>query len=127
MWVLITGTRDVRDRVKAEQLIRSLLLKAQQEHEVVKGIHGAAEGIDSLFAEICKDLGIEAEPWPAHLFYSPLARNVFMAKLAKGLIDEGETVVCWAFARSWRSGTGHCARKAREFGVPTIDYGVSTA
>jgi hypothetical protein len=129
LYILITGTRDVRDRVKAEQLIRSLLLEKIAEEEgpaYVKGIHGDAVGIDTLFAEICDDLGIEAEPWPARLFYSPLARNEFMVKLAKGLEDEGHTVEVWALARSWKSGTGHCARKARQYGLRVVDYGVST-
>jgi hypothetical protein len=129
-YILVTGTREIRDREKAEKLIRSLVREAIAEEEGpqwVKGIHGAAIGIDTLFADICEDLGVECEPWPAHLFYSPLGRNVFMVKLAKGLVDEGHDVVVWAFARSWRSGTGHCARKAREANLDVTDYGVSTA
>lgn len=129
-FILVTGTRDIRDREKAEKLIRSLVREAIAEEEGpahVQGIHGAAVGIDSLFAAVCADLKVLCEEWPAYLFYSPLARNNFMVGLAKGLVQEGHDVVVWAFARSWKSGTGHCARKARQAGLDVTDYGVSTA
>jgi hypothetical protein len=33
---------------------------------------------------------------------------------------------CAAFALSWDSGTGHCARLARDAGILTADFGVDT-
>lgn len=128
--ILFTGTRDVRDPEKAEELIRSLLLEAVRAKagpENVRIIHGAAVGIDQMADRIAKDMGVEREPWPAHLFYTPLVRNKFMVNLGRGLVQDGDEVVVWAFARTWASGTGHCARHARQAGLTVIDYGVSTA
>lgn len=128
-YILVTGTRDIRDRDQAERLVRSLLAKecVLIGPENITVIHGDAIGIDKLFREVVEGwAGMTHEPWPAHLFPGPLIRNNFMVNLAKGLALDGDDVVCWAFARSWRSGTGQCARKAREAGIPVIDHGVST-
>jgi hypothetical protein len=129
IYILVTGTRDVKDRAKAENLVRSLLSEVVGRvgvHNLVV-IHGAADGIDSLFQEVCEDEGIETESWPAHLFHHPFARNEFMVNLAMGQRQLGHEAVCWAFAREWASGTGHCARKARRAGLTVTDYGVNTA
>jgi hypothetical protein len=126
--ILVTGTRSIRDRIKAENLIRSLLEEAWIEHgrTNILVIHGAAPGIDLLTQEICQELGIYYEPWPAKHFSHPFARNEFMVKIVAELDKQGNETVCWAFALKWASGTGHCARKARQYGLKVIDHGVST-
>lgn len=126
--ILVTGARDLRDRAKAETLVRSLLEDTwiERGRTNIKVIHGNAEGIDTIFREVCEEFGIEHEPWPAHLFYNPLVRNKFMVNLVAELQTQGDQAVCWAFARKWASGTGNCAREARRRGLKVIDYGVNT-
>jgi hypothetical protein len=126
--ILGTGTRDVRDQAKAEELVWSLLVKEVTKvaaNEILL-VHGAAVGMDTLLDEAAKKLDIDREPWAANLFYSPLARNEFMVKMVAEFQRQGHGAVCWAFARKWKSGTGHCARRAREAGLTVIDYGVNT-
>jgi hypothetical protein len=130
IWVLITGSRDVRDREWATAKARSLLedLWIEYGRGQVHVIHGDAEGIDKIFAAVCEEFGIEHEPWPAKLFPHPFIRNQFMVNLVKNAADvtPNAEAVCWAFARKWASGTGNCARKAREAGIKVIDFGVNT-
>lgn len=126
--ILVTGARELRDQAKAESLAWSLLEEAWIQHgrTNIKVIHGDAEGIDTIFRTICEEHGIAHEPWPAHLFPTPLIRNKFMVNLVAELQRQGDEAVCWAFARRWASGTGHCAREARRRGLNVIDFGVST-
>lgn len=128
LWILVTGARELRDQAKADTLVCSLLTDAIAERgaENIRIVHGDAEGIDSLFKKWAEDQGIKHEPWSAKHFYNPLVRNKFMVNLVAELKQQGDDVVCWAFARKWASGTGNCAREARRRGLEVIDYGVST-
>lgn len=126
---MVTGSRDIKDLAQTDTLVWSLLDDAQAKYGTsnLLVVHGDAVGVDALFKKWCEHLGIKQEPWPAWLFPSPLIRNIHMVNLVAGLRDaEGYDVVCWAFAREWKSGTGHCARKARDADILTIDYGVNT-
>lgn len=81
-------------------------------------VHGKASGLD----EIARVMWLPFGPVEGHSKYDftdPLARNLHMISLG--------AYECHAFALSWRSGTGHCARHARKAGIPTFDWGVSTA
>lgn len=129
IYILVTGTRSIRDRAKAEALVRSLLegVCDRYGNGNITVVHGAAEGIDMLTHALCDELRIKTEDYPAKFFSHPFVRNEFMVKLVAEFAKQGEGTVCWAFASKWASGTGHCARKAREYNLEVIDYGVSTA
>ena len=129
LWILVTGARDLQDRAKAEALARSALVEAIDNYgrDMITIVHGNAEGIDSIFRDLAIELGVDHEPWKARLFISPLIRNKFMVNLVRKMQDVMDAdTVCWAFARRWASGTGHCAREARRAGLNVLDYGVST-
>lgn len=98
-------------------------------------MHGGADGWDSVFDRVAREWeGITVMPraWddPTYnpgCYTDPLSRNQHMVDLCAHWRDVwGMVPVCWAFAGSWASGTGHCARRARQAGIKTIDYGVST-
>jgi hypothetical protein len=128
LWILVTGARDLRDSVRAREMIRTEFLRVLETrtNREVMLVHGDAPGIDTIAKETAIELGIKHEPWSAEHFYSPLVRNKFMVNLVAELKQQGDDVVCWAFARKWASGTGNCAREARRRGLEVIDYGVST-
>lgn len=129
IWVLITGSRIVRDEDWVRNKARSLLTDLKKDYVEIRLIHGAAEGIDRIFAEVAEEFrGITVEPWPARLFSNPLIRNKFMVNLVATALrtyPEDEAVV-WAFARQWASGTGNCAREARRQGLNVVDFGADT-
>lgn len=130
IWILITGSRDVRDEDRATKHARSLLLPVIEKYgtDYVHVVHGQAAGIDTIFHTVATELGVKVEPWPANLFSHPFIRNKFMVQLISNMQDHfHDDAVCWAFARTWASGTGNCARYARQCGLHVVDYGVSTA
>ncbi len=115
--ILVTGSRQWTDR----QSIAAALLEArdnsgsEDEHRIVV-VHGGARGADLLAHYWAVKWGWITE---AHSAGSdPKARN-------QRMVDLGADV-CLAFAKSWASGTGHCARAARKAGIQTVDIGVST-
>ena len=118
--ILVTGSRDWTDR----DAIRNALLDALSTYTTIGApqlVHGAAEGADTIADEEWQAFAwplAEPERYPARDFSSPRARNQHM-------VDLGATV-CLAFAQSWASGTGMCARMARRAGIHVVDYGVPT-
>lgn len=121
--ILITGSRQWRDELIVSAAIgQALSIYTTIGNPVL--VHGGAQGADMLADHVWRQLRCEirgldpAEVYPAGDFPSPRARNQHM-------VDLGATV-CLAFATSWASGTGMCARMARRAGIHTIDYGVST-
>lgn len=82
-------------------------------------VHGSAWGADLLAHFVAKNFGVAVESHPAVDFPSPRARNQHMVDLGAD--------VCLAFALTWASGTGMCARMARKAGITTVDYGVGTS
>lgn len=142
MRILLTGGRDWPYRLTVVQALLHVSAFAW-DGETVTVAHGdAARGADRYGAEFCQDRpGWVAEPVPADWEgpcdtgcrpghrkrnrdgreYCPAAgtrRNLVL--VARG------ADVCAALATRWDSGTGHCARAAREAGIPVIDYGVDT-
>lgn len=128
--ILFTGSRDWRETgivgraildavgTYAPHLIEQDDYGPRLRWTEVTCVHGGARGLDSIAARIAKAWTMPTECYPARDFPSPRARNQHM-------VDRGADV-CLAFATSWASGTGMCARMARRAGIHTIDYGVST-
>ena len=118
--ILATGSRRVDDFAGAYQQIFSWLefeahLFGRKE---VLVIEGGAEGWDTVYGQAAEDLGVHRRRIDA-------VRD--RVELVKQLMEKYPTKpACWAHARDWDSGTGHCARAAREAGIPTADYGVRT-
>lgn len=119
--ILVTGSREWTDR----DAIRAALLDTLSTYTTIGApqlVHGAAKGADTIAEEEWEAFAwplAEPERYPARDFASPRARNQHMVNLG--------ATVCLAFAQSWTSGTGMCARMARRAGIPVIDVGVSTA
>ncbi|HEY2763334.1 MAG TPA: DUF2493 domain-containing protein [Pseudonocardiaceae bacterium] len=117
--VLITGSREWRDR----DVIRQALLSIASVHGIparnVTVVHGAARGADSIAAEIAAQLGMVVEPhpadWKTHGKAAGVIRNAEMVCLGAG--------VCLAFPLGRSVGTQDCMRRARKAGITVIDYG----
>jgi hypothetical protein len=82
-------------------------------------VHGDAPGADTMADRYARMTGCGRERYPAAEFPSPRDRNQHMVDLGAD--------VCLAFATSWASGTGMCARMARRAGIPVFDFGVDTS
>lgn len=129
--ILVTGTRQL---AHLEWIPEHDLAHDALEFEValfgrenVLLVHGAAEGWDRVYHRAADACGIHIRPFPADQHADPLARNEAMVALVLELSQKYPSKpACWAHARDWKSGTGHCARRARKAGIPTTDYGVST-
>lgn len=127
--ILVTGARKIEDVDQAENMAWSLLVSKVSilGHENVLVVHGGAPGWDTVFETVATNLGVRTVPFPAKDYPSPLDRNTYMAgQVARWGIAYHYDVECWSFANDWASGTGHCARRARHYGIKVIDYGVST-
>lgn len=128
-YILITGSRSVDDYSAAVETARSLLwdLVFAEGSDDLHFVHGAADGWDSIFDKLCRSAPtIDVRSFPASDYTSPLVRNEVMVESLVYARDLDHRVECWAFAKKWASGTGHCARQARLHHIKTIDYGVDT-
>jgi YspA, cpYpsA-related SLOG family len=113
--ILVTGSRTWTDQSGLRlALFREII--ADDGRTVV--VHGAARGADTMADRYARMTGCQPEPYPAEDFPSPRDRNQHMVDLGAD--------VCLAFATSWASGTGMCARMARRAGIPVVDFGVDT-
>ena len=117
--ILVSGARKWVDVPRVELAF----LRHVRPGDIV--IHGASVeadgnpvGLDWIADALWREFG-PVERYPAADFPDPLARNLHMIGLGAD--------VCLTFALQWGSGTGHCSRHARAAGIPTFDYGVSTA
>jgi len=127
--ILITGSRDVPDVRAAFDQAREWLEFELSLHppKDILVIHGAAQGWDTVWNDVGLSLGVHVKACPAEDYADPLARNQAMVDLVVELGNKYPSFpTCWAFARTWASGTGHCARRARKAGIPTTDFGVPT-
>lgn len=123
--ILVTGSRSWTDKAAIERALGDALATYTTIGKPVL-IHGAAAGADMLAHETWEQWRIGGmsgflgpiERYPAGDFPNPRARNQHM-------VDLGATV-CLAFAHTWASGTGMCARMARRAGIPVVDLGVPT-
>jgi hypothetical protein len=123
---LLTGSRSWKDKDAVIRALSDAVSEFPVDRPVVL-VHGACElgGADTIADKIWESwlyswpaLFDAAEKYPAKDFPDPKARNQFMVDLG--------AAVCLSFAESWASGSGHCARAARQAGIETIDFGVST-
>lgn len=127
--ILITGSRTVDDYNEAFGLVWDWLQfeAALFGLENVLVVHGLAQGWDSVYDDVANALGVHVRGFKASDYPTPLVRNEAMVAFVVGLLGKYPSKpACWAHARDWKSGTGHCARRARQAGIPTTDFGVST-
>lgn len=110
--ILVTGSRTWTNQSLVYYYLKNL------NADSVILVHGGAVGLDTIAGEIWESMGGTCEVHLASDFATPLLRNIHMVELGADL--------CIAFAQSWKSGTGHCARYARANRIPVIDAGVST-
>lgn len=134
--ILATGSRFVEDEYQAHEqagiLLRTELIQRAPGNIAV--VHGGALGWDKVLEFEAKNHDIVTVPFEMgdtrfnpRCYTTPLERNVHMARTVAHWRDRyNMEVICWSFANDWASGTGHCARKAREYGIRVIDYGVRT-
>lgn len=114
--ILVTGSRTwTNDKAILDALISWTMDLGGRDFVVVQG---GARGADKYAINAAVHLGLQYETHKASDFLSPRDRNRYMVDLGAD--------ICLAFARTWRSGTGMCARMARRAGIPTYDYGIST-
>jgi plasmid maintenance system antidote protein VapI len=112
--ILVTGSRNWTRREPVEQALQQVI--GRRRDVLVR--HGAAFGVDGIAHDYAIANGYGYDPCPAPRYPSAKARNQHM-------VDQGADI-CLAFALSWDSGTGQCARMARRAGIPVVDYGVDT-
>ncbi|MFC4128980.1 DUF2493 domain-containing protein [Nocardia rhizosphaerae] len=133
--LLVTGSRAWTDR----QTIRDALAAAWRELQPgpIVLVHGAADGADSIAADIWGSAGLPVEPHPADWDncdhsckhapryrrdgtpYCPAAgprRNLEMIRTGADL--------CLAFPRGKSIGTQHCMRHARAARIPVWEWGL---
>lgn len=126
--LLVTGSRAWTDRA---EVVRGLsdacaVLKAKAPITLV---HGAARGADLLCAAVwfewhqvwpylCGECEAHPADWERHGKQAGFIRNAEMVNSGADL--------CVAFAASFSSGTGHCARLARKAGIRVMDRGANT-
>lgn len=112
--ILVTGSRRWTDDAV---IYRALAAERNPAGNIL--VYGAAIGADKIAAYWANEFGWQVDPYPVHRFATARIRNQHMVDLGAD--------VCLAFALSWASGTGMCARMARRAGIPVIDHGVNTA
>lgn len=117
--ILITGTRTGWYETALRGALNEAFKRANADGSGIVFVHGGAEGVDEQADLIVRAAGFQTEVHPASEHESPKHRNDYMVRLGASQ--------CLAFAETWASGTGHCARAARAAGIPTFDYGVPTA
>lgn len=131
--ILITGSRQVEDfgdsvRLACDWLEFELCLHRPEDIVIVVG---DANGWDAVWRRAADIMAIHCRrfdaDWDTHGKKAGVLRNLDMVGFVEFLRKKYTTFpTCWAFARAWDSGTGHCARAARKAGIPTTDYGVPT-
>jgi len=119
MRVLITGSRRWRDETAIWDALTELVRDTDPSEVTV--VHGGAVGVDRLADRGARELGMRRE------MHAPVrgdGPDRFRVRNQR-MVDLGADL-CLAFADSWASGTGMCARMARAAAIPTVDYGVNT-
>lgn len=119
--VLITGSRDWKDRRTVWTALHSVLAESP---EGVVVVHGAARGADDIadrWAHEMRQVGfhvnVEAHPadWGQYGKGAGTVRNRLMVKLGAD--------VCLAFPLEHSIGTYDCMRRAAAAGIPVVNYG----
>jgi YspA, cpYpsA-related SLOG family len=117
--ILVTGSREWTDWPKLCGAINDAASRGYP----VTIVAGGAKGADKMaeqWAQWVQQVTLEVHlpDWNTVGRSAGFRRN-------QAMVDLGADV-CLAFALTWDSGTGHCARAARKAGIETIDYGVDT-
>lgn len=129
--LLVTGSRRWDDRATVDTAISEALNVLGVPAGRVALVWGGAAGLDQMAAAMAKRRGLlvpapHLPDWRQHGRQAGMLRNLAMVEFVVGHSDPARDAVCAAFAQTWDSGTGHCARAARRAGIRTRDYGVDT-
>ncbi|MDQ3762166.1 MAG: DUF2493 domain-containing protein [Actinomycetota bacterium] len=122
--VLVTGSRQWRDRDRVEASLRAVLDRWGGPAGAMVVVHGAARGADRLADEVAKALGCQVEPYPVPSWaWRPEyagkcaghARNALMVRLG--------AVGCVAFPLGLSAGTRGCMVLAEDVGIRVWNRG----
>lgn len=116
--VLITGSRDWKDKEAIENAIIDLHNWGPIDWDDVVVVHGdCPTGADAIAQEFCEQTGIVTERHPADWSIGKKAgplRN-------QEMVDLG-AYVCLAFLLPSSRGTVDCIKRAKAAGIPVIEY-----
>lgn len=118
MRLLVTGSREIITPARIFGPLDAL----HRRHRISCVIHGGARGADQLAAEWAVKNGVKCRVfYPDYALYNPrqapLVRNTTM-------VEKGAADWCYAFLVDGlpNRGTLHCAKRAREHGLPTFQF-----
>ncbi len=116
MRLIVTGWR--KARVEHRPVIARCIVKAIGEanwHRYTHVlVHGDADGVDTIAADICENWGWAIEAWPADwLKYKQSAGGIRNSRM----IARGGTL-CLGFPGPGSIGTWDCMKKAKRAGIP---------
>jgi len=117
--ILITGSRRWDDRLAVDHAIGRARAQSGDHLVVVHG--GCPTGADAAADVYARAAGLELEVHEPDPTYGPQRFRIRNQAMVNAGAD-----LCFAFADSWASGTGMCARMARAASIRTVDYGVNT-
>ncbi|HEX5145345.1 MAG TPA: SLOG family protein [Mycobacterium sp.] len=122
--VLVTGSREWRDRDRVETSLRAVLDRWGGPARAMVVVHGAARGADRLADGAAKALGCQVEPYPVPSWaWRPQyagkgaghARNALMVRLS--------AAGCVAFPLGLSAGTRGCMALAADAGIRVWNRG----
>jgi len=122
--VLVTGSREWRDRDRIEASLRAVLDRWGRPAGAMVVVHGAARGADRLSDEIARTLGCQVEPYPVPSWAwrreyagngAGHARNALMVRLG--------AAGCVAFPLGLSAGTRGCMVLAEDAGIRVWNRG----
>lgn len=126
MRVLITGSRDYRDRAQLEDALEAVLGAARSAPgaaEPLIVVHGAARGADTLASHWCRrraKLGVTEEAHPAD--WDRLGKAAGVIRNAEMVAAGADLVLAFYRAGAANRGTAHCALLARRAGIKVLRY-----
>ena len=121
MRLLVTGSRDWRDREIIAKALKSLEAKYDVIDVVVEEftlIQGNAPGADTIAGNIAMELGWDIEDHPAD--WGGLGVRAGPIRNQE-MVDSGADQ-CFAFPLPSSKGTYDCIKRARETGIPVTVY-----
>jgi hypothetical protein len=112
MRILITGSRDWKDRVVIANAIRQAWIDADKPYRVTI-VHGGARGADYIAGEFGKRMRFDVEVHEADWSAGKRAGYIRNQKM----VDLGADI-CLAFIRNESKGATMCAKLAEDAGIP---------